>query len=75
MKPEEVFCPNLECAARGQVGQGNIGVHSHKEERYGCEVCGETFAATKGTIFYRLRTDLKIVIQVPGYTNQRSGNG
>jgi transposase-like protein len=57
MNPQTVFCPNLACAARGQQGQGNIGVHSRQERRYRCEVCGGSFSATKGTLFYRLRTD------------------
>lgn len=48
MNPQEIFCPNLNCAARGRVGAGNISVHSQQEQRYGCEVCGTTFAATKG---------------------------
>ena len=56
MDPQTVFCPNWECPARGQVGQGNIGVHSQKERRYCCRVCGKTFAARTGTAFYRLRT-------------------
>lgn len=56
MNSQEVFCPNVECSARGQPGQGNISVHSQKEHRYYCTVCGYPFAATKGTIFYRLRT-------------------
>ena len=64
MNPQEIFCPNLECPAKGQVGKGNISVHSHKEKRYGCQVCGKPFAATKGTIFYRLRTEPKVVILV-----------
>ena len=64
MNPQEVFCPNLECVARGQVGKGNISVHSQQEQRYGCEECGETFAATKGTIFYRLKTKPATVILV-----------
>lgn len=64
MNPETVFCPNIECVARGQVGKGNISVHSQKEGRYGCEVCGGTFATTKGTIFYRLRTEPTTVILV-----------
>ena len=38
------------------MGKGNIGVHSHKEQRYLCRECQQTFAATKGTPFYRLRT-------------------
>lgn len=57
MNPQSVFCPNLACPARGQQGQGNISVHSHKERRYGCVVCQGTFSATKDTLFYRLRTD------------------
>lgn len=64
MNPQAVFCPNIECPARGQEGKGNISVHSHKEKRYSCEVCQETFAATKGTIFYRLRTDPTTVMLV-----------
>lgn len=56
MDPQQAFCPNPECPARGQVGEGNIGVHSQKERRYHCQVCGKTFAARTGTAFYRLRT-------------------
>jgi hypothetical protein len=33
--------------------QGNIGIHSQKERRYKCAVCGKTFAETQGTPFYR----------------------
>lgn len=36
MNPQEVFCPNIECWARGQTGRGNIGVHSQVEKRYIC---------------------------------------
>jgi transposase-like protein len=64
MNPQEIFCPNMACPARGQTGQGNIGVHSQKEQRYICAVCDQTFSASKGTIFYRLRTEPKIVLQV-----------
>ena len=56
MDPQKVFCPNLDCPARGQVGRGNIGIHSQKERRYLCRQCQRTFAARKGTTFYRLRT-------------------
>jgi transposase-like protein len=55
MDPRTVFCPNMDCHARGQVGKGNIGVHSQKDQRYLCRECGKTFAATKGTVFYRRR--------------------
>ncbi|HSQ17799.1 MAG TPA: hypothetical protein VLM83_08890 [Anaerolineales bacterium] len=64
MNPREIFCPNIACPARGQIGKGNIGVHSQKDQRYICEVCNETFAATKGTIFYRLRSDPQTVLHV-----------
>jgi transposase-like protein len=64
MNPQEIFCPNIECPARGQIGKGNIGIHSLKEARYFCHECKQAFSATKGTIFYRLRTEPKTVIQV-----------
>ena len=64
MDPQAVFCPNQACPASGQIGQGNIGVHSLKERRYKCDVCGKTFAETKGTAFYRLRTAKDIVVVV-----------
>jgi transposase-like protein len=54
MNPMTQFCHNLDCPARGQVGQGNITIHSQKEQRYRCKECGRTFAATTGTPFYRL---------------------
>ncbi len=54
MDPQATFCPNFACPARGQVGKGNIHVHSRKERRYVCQVCNKTFAETVGTVFYRL---------------------
>jgi transposase-like protein len=62
--PQQTFCPNPACPARGQVGQGNIGVHSRKEQRYICRVCKQTFAARTGTVFYRLRTPAETVTLV-----------
>ena len=56
MDPRQQFCHNPGCPARGQVGQGNIGVHSQAEQRYVCHTCRRTFAATTGTAFYRLRS-------------------
>ena len=56
MNPPTVFCPNIDCPARGQVGKGNIGIHSQKEHRLICTACQQTFTTTQGTIFYRLRT-------------------
>jgi len=64
MDPTAVFCPNRACPARGQVGQGNIGVHSRKEQRFMCTQCHKTFSATKGTALYRLRTPAETVTLV-----------
>jgi transposase-like protein len=64
MNPQEIFCPNMDCSARGQTGKGNIGVHSLKDKRCTCDVCHQTFTISKGTIFYRLRHDPEIVMRV-----------
>lgn len=42
MNPHEVWCPNMDCPARGQAGMGNSGVHRKKERRYRCSVCDRT---------------------------------
>ncbi len=64
MDPHQTWCPNLACPARGQAGQGNIGVHSQKERRYRCRVCGKTFGARTGTLFHRRRTDEALIVIV-----------
>jgi transposase-like protein len=64
MNPQELFCPMIACPARGQTGKGNIHIHSLKDKRCICDVCGQTFTTTKGTIFYRLRTNPEIVMSV-----------
>lgn len=64
MDPTTTFCPNWDCPARGQRGQGNIGVHSQKEQRFICKACHKTFSATKGTMFYRLRHSVDTVVIV-----------
>ena len=61
MNPTTVFCPNLACPARGQTGQGNIRIHSCKDQRFLCTECHKTFSATKGTALYRLRTPAETV--------------
>ena len=64
MDPQTVFCPNMACHARGQVGKGNIRIHSRKERRYICLECGKTFAETKGTIFYRRRLAHETIVTI-----------
>src|SRR3954465_9073460 len=61
MDPLAQFCHNPDCPARGQLGSGNIRIHSRKERRYRCSVCGRTFAATRDTPFYRLKKSLDLV--------------
>jgi len=61
MNPHSQFCHNPACRANGKTGLGNIVVHSRKEARYRCKLCRHTFAATKGTAFFRLQTSPEVV--------------
>jgi transposase-like protein len=58
------FCPNLACPARGQRDQGNIRVHSQQTQRFRCQVCGQTFSASKGTALYRLHRPAPLFVHV-----------
>ena len=64
MNPQEQFCPNMACPARGKIGENNIVVHSRKEARYQCKICSKTYVATSGTPFYRLHhsTELMVIV-------------
>jgi transposase-like protein len=64
MDPQKTFCPNPDCTARGQLELGNIKIHSHKDRRYRCTRCNKTFAATKGTPFYRIHKNTQLVVIV-----------
>ena len=64
MDPTVVFCDNPSCASRGKLGEGNIKIHSHQEKRFRCLTCGKTFAASKGTPFYRLHKDRSLLVIV-----------
>jgi transposase-like protein len=64
MNLETIFCPNFDCPARGHCGRGNISIHSDQEKRYYCNICHKTFSMTKGSIFYRLKTDPQTVLLV-----------
>ncbi len=57
MRSPNVFCPNMDCPARGQTEQGNIRIHGKARPRFKCQVCGKTFSARAGTPFFRRRTD------------------
>jgi len=64
MNLKQIFCPNLDCPAKGQCNRGNIRVHSDQEKRCYCHVCDKTFSVTKDSIFYRLKTDAQTVVLI-----------
>src|SRR6266480_3839701 len=64
MDASKQFCPNLDCKARGQVGQGNSVIHSRNRPRYRCKACGKTFSAKEGTMFAGLRKPRELIVIV-----------
>src|SRR3954465_15359811 len=61
MDPQSQFRHNPDCTAGGQLGLGNISVHSRKDRRYRCSTCGRTFAASRDTPSYRLKKSADLV--------------
>jgi transposase-like protein/IS1 family transposase len=64
MEPSRLFCPNVACSARGQIGMGNIIIHDRKRNRYRCTRCHKTFSGRKGTMFEGLRKPSELVVIV-----------
>ena len=64
MDASRQFCPNLECKARGQVGQGNIVIHGRTRPRYRFKSCGKTFSAKQGTMFAGLSKPTEVIVIV-----------
>jgi transposase-like protein/IS1 family transposase len=60
----QLFCPNLDCPARGKIGAGNLVSHGKKRERYKCKTCGKTFCARQGTMFVGLRKAEELIVMV-----------
>jgi transposase-like protein len=54
----------MDCPARGQVGEGNVTIHSQKRQRYWCKICQKAFSARAGTVFYRRRTDEATITRI-----------
>jgi len=57
------FCPNEACPDYGKLQDGQTQRNIRKYgktragvQRYQCQICGRTFTATTGTLFYRKRT-------------------
>src|SRR5258708_20492742 len=64
MDASQQFCPNETCSARGQIGEGNIRIHSYHPQRYRCRTCKKTFSARRGTMMEGLRTPAELVMRV-----------
>lgn len=71
--PTGAFCPNQRCEAHGKLSEkGNIiiiiiiikfGRTNTGVQRYRCKLCGGTFTATRGTLFYRRQTPSKEILE------------
>ena len=60
------FCPNEECRHYAQADEGNIikfGKSKQGVQRYRCKSCATTFAATRGTLFYRKHAPVKDILE------------
>lgn len=60
------FCPNQRCEAYGTLSESNIikfGKTNTGVQRYQCKLCGGTFTATRGTLFYRRQTPRKEILE------------
>ena len=64
MNPQEQYCPNEVCKARGKQGLGNIANHSQKERRYRCKICKKTFSETTGTSMYGIKKSKLVFVMV-----------
>ncbi len=60
------FCPNKECPLYASVDEANIikfGTSKQGVQRYRCKSCTTTFAATRGTLFYRKHAPVKDILE------------
>ena len=64
MNPQEEFCPNMKCSAKGKIGEENIVIHSQKEKRCKCTICGKTFSIRKGTAMEGIKKDENTFVRV-----------
>jgi transposase-like protein/IS1 family transposase len=60
----QLFCPNLDCPARGKIGAGNLVSHGKERERYKCKMCKKTFGIHQGTMFEGLRKPEELIVIV-----------
>jgi hypothetical protein len=56
MNLEHLFCPNFDCPARGQTGEGNLVTHSQQEKRCCCTVWRVGHRVEVATFFVMVST-------------------
>jgi transposase-like protein len=64
MDPTITCCPKRHGPASGQTGQGPIGLHAQKAQRFLWHACHKTCSARQGTVFSRRRTSAEPVALV-----------
>ncbi len=73
----DLYCPNPACSLFGQVEGRKLERHAyygaHRTTIYLCRACAKTFSDTKGTFFYRLRTDRQKVLDVLAIVAEQGG--
>jgi len=57
MDPQQNFCPNEGCPARGHAARGNIRIHRRTHKRLRCTVCDKTFSEWRATPVLALQTE------------------
>lgn len=58
------YCDNEDCSCYNQPETDNIRINSRVKAQVYCNVCGNRWVLTKGTMFYGLRTPMDKVITV-----------
>jgi transposase-like protein len=75
--PAGLYCPNPACALFGQETDNQLDRHAyygpHRTTQYLCRACSQTFAETKGTFFYRLRTPREKILQALAMIAEHGG--
>jgi transposase-like protein len=71
-------CPNADCPAYGQRGQGNLRPHGWSSKARGirclrCTACGRSFSERAGTPLYRTQLPQEKVLQVAQHLVEGTG--
>ena len=76
-RPDGLYCPNPDCPLFGQVETSQLERHAYygrkRVPQYLCRGCGKTFSETKGTFFYRLRTEREKVLKALAIVAEQGG--